>query len=53
MRLPKSHCSRIREASWSAAVLCRFGMTFGAFESGRGLPHSKTLARLPLVFLHP
>ena len=30
---------------WTAAVLCRFG-TESRCESGRGLPHSKTLSRL-------
>src|ERR1043166_4289045 len=50
-----------REASWSAAVLCRFGFArprshefyrgFGNLsnsESGRGLPHSKTLRAIRL-----
>jgi hypothetical protein len=32
----------IAQASWSAAVLCRFRLA-GIFESGRGQPHSKTL----------
>jgi len=34
----------VATASWSAAVLCRFGRPT-TFESGRGLPHSRTLTR--------
>ncbi len=33
-------------ASWSAAALCRFSTAWLAMQSGRGLPHSKTLRNL-------
>ena len=38
------------EASWSATVLCRFSTRAEVRESGRGLPHSKTLPRFFLPF---
>src|SRR5947209_518022 len=54
---PKSSAaSDLAPASWSAAVLCRFGF-FASLsnyrvvyptQSGRGQPHSKTLARGPM-----
>jgi len=36
-------CYGIAAASWSAAVLCRFGVLGEAPKSRRGQPHSKTL----------
>ena len=35
---------RTADRFWSAAVLCRFRASW-VYKSGRGLPHSKTLAR--------
>jgi hypothetical protein len=32
---------------WTAAALCRSGVHPPVWESGRGLPQSKTLARIP------
>src|ERR1051325_307085 len=34
-----------REASWTAAALCRFGFVCARWESGRGLPQSKSPAK--------
>jgi hypothetical protein len=45
-RTPKAPPRRgawvVAPASWSAAVLCRFGNRCARMESGRGLPHAKT-----------
>jgi len=37
---------------WSAAAPCRFFTAVPATQSGRDLPHSKTLARRPTTFWH-
>jgi len=43
-RVPLAMNATAFARSWSAAGLCRF-RGLGVVKSGRGLPHSKTLAR--------